>query len=264
MVMSITAAEIQNVRFGEARRGYNPDEVDEFLERVAGDIDTMNRALAEAAARLNDAEERTRAAEERTRIAEERLEQAAKATSPPPPQTPPPADNVVSEDVISRAFIAAQLSADKLKEEARKEAEKLFREADAKAKDIVRDAYSERERTLSEIEHLREASEQFRTEFLSLINHYSTDAQKRFAQFSERMPGTGSIIAPSPQTKVDPSNAASPNATAGSPVAASSQARASARTGGLSSTRPAIDPAATTAMPSAYSLDDDLEIEEID
>lgn len=258
--MSITATEIQNVRFGEARRGYNPDEVDEFLERVAGDVDTMNRALAEAASRLSEAEERAQQAEEQLAEAEQALQaaQAAAAASPTPAAPAPQATAAsaadgISEEVIARAFIAAQVSADKLKEEALKEAEKLYREADAKAKDIVRDAYSERERTLSEIEHLREASERFRTEFLSLINHYSADAQKRFAEFGELSPtGSGQAAA---QSMLDANNAAVPSSASDKPVPTSARAARPA---------PAPSPAAAPAAAASYPIDDDLEIEEID
>ena len=260
--MSITATEIQNVRFGEARRGYNPDEVDEFLERVAGDVDTMNRALAEAAARLGDAEERAS-------IAEERLQQALLAAESAPAPTPAPvapvapaaAESAINEDVISRAFIAAQVSADRLKDEARKEAEKLYREADAKAKDIVREAYGEREKALGEIDHLRQASESFRTEFLSLINHYATDAQKRFAEFGATVPD-GAMPQPGAQAMLDANNAAVSASAADKPAVNPPTTTAAAVR--VAPAPAAYDPGATTAMPSSFPMDDDLEIEEID
>jgi cell division initiation protein len=55
--MSITALEIQEARFHEVNRGYDPNEVDEFLERVAADVDTLNRALSDAAARIKAVEQ---------------------------------------------------------------------------------------------------------------------------------------------------------------------------------------------------------------
>jgi len=280
--MSITASEIQNVRFGEARRGYNPDEVDEFLEKVATDVDALNKALAEAASRLSEAEDRASTAEaraseveERVSEAEERAESAerraetatrqlaVKATETVsgsdslPGSARSAGDGVINEDVISRAFIAAQISADNLKEEARKEAEKLYREADVKAKDIVRDAHNERERILNEIDSLRETSERFRTEFLSLINHYSTDAQKRFTQFSELVPGPvgAGSGAPSQEAMLTANNAAvAPASGGGSSFSPSASSRVVAG-------RPVESAYATGQLQSA---DDDLEIEEID
>ncbi|MDR2957616.1 MAG: DivIVA domain-containing protein [Coriobacteriales bacterium] len=284
--MSITATEIQNIRFGEARRGYNPDEVDEFLERVASDVDTMNRALAEAVTQINDAEERARTAEERLAVAADSGEAPAAVHRS--------SEGAITEDVISKAFIAAQVSADNLKEEARREAEKLYREAEAKAKDIIRESYNERERILGDIDHLRLISEKFRTEFLSLVNHYATDAQKRFQEFSELVPeGSGKAAQPSVEAMIDANNAAvaasivlgrpasvasaptpasapvQPPVSAPAPPAASAsplEAPAAEKTTAATDQKPADDPGATTVMPAptAFTLDDDLEIEEID
>jgi cell division initiation protein len=184
--MSITALEIQEVRFGEAKKGYDPNEVDEFLERVAADVDTLNRALTEAAARIKAAEARAKDAEQR---AAEAVSAAPAATAPAPvPAAAPASESSVSEDVISKAFIAAQRSADALQEEARKEAEKVYREAESKGRDIVREALAEKQKTLAELDRLRESSESFRTEYLSLLKHFQADAQKRLSAFEDIIP----------------------------------------------------------------------------
>lgn len=184
--MSITAAEIQEVRFGEVKRGYDPDEVDEFLERVAADVDTLSRALGEAASRI-------KAAELRAEEAERQAEEAASRRPAPAfddfePLPPLQNESGFSEDVISKAFIAAQRSADALIEEARKEAEKVYREAESKGRDIVREALVGKQKTLEEVDRLRESSEQFRTEYLSLLKHFQADAQKRLSVFDETVP----------------------------------------------------------------------------
>ena len=41
--MAITSADIQNQSFKIERRGYDVDEVDVFLERVASEIDDLNK-----------------------------------------------------------------------------------------------------------------------------------------------------------------------------------------------------------------------------
>ncbi len=45
--MAITAEDIQNQSFNVDRRGYDIDEVDVFLERVAAEVDFMNARIAE-------------------------------------------------------------------------------------------------------------------------------------------------------------------------------------------------------------------------
>ena len=55
--MPITPAEIQQKTFSEAkRRGYEPSEVDEFLEQISRDIDAMLRKIADLKNRLTTAE----------------------------------------------------------------------------------------------------------------------------------------------------------------------------------------------------------------
>ena len=54
--MAITAADIQNVSFSIDRKGYDVDEVDVFLERVAEEIDTMNQRIAALVAELDEKE----------------------------------------------------------------------------------------------------------------------------------------------------------------------------------------------------------------
>ncbi|HBT94635.1 MAG TPA: hypothetical protein DEB24_00240 [Coriobacteriia bacterium] len=214
--MTITALEIQEIRFSEAKKGYDPGEVDDFLERVATDVDTLNRALSEAASRIKAAEARMKEAEQKVADAEKRVAaaenaareaQASSAKEPEVIEKPAPAPakkSEVSEEDISKAFIAAQKSAEALKEEARKEADKVYREAESKGRDIVREALAEKQKTLGELDRLRESCEQFRTEYLSLLKHFQSDAQKRLTDFDDIIPrqaplfgktgsGTGSV-----------------------------------------------------------------------
>ncbi|MCL2883186.1 MAG: DivIVA domain-containing protein [Coriobacteriia bacterium] len=257
--MSITALEIQQIKFGEVRKGYNPDEVDEFLEKVATDVDVLNRAITEAAARIKNAEERAKRAEDD--LAQAQAELKAQAKSPVSALADTGSlgrqksryDMSASEEAISKAFIAAQVSADRLKEEARQEAEKLFREADAKAKDIVRDSHDEKLRVQNEIERLRLSSEKFRTDFLSMLKHYSTDAQNRFPAFQELVPESGLA-----EEDEEPETASLFHA---------NDASSSAYPAPAKEDRPSSsDPGATIAMPKGSSplIDDELEIEEID
>jgi cell division initiation protein len=246
--MSITALEIQEVRFGEVKKGYDPNEVDEFLERVAADVDTLNRALSEAATRI-------KAAEARAEEAERHAEEAASAIPEAPISVAEPrSESGVSEDIISKAFIAAQRSADALQEEARREAEKVYREAESKGRDIVREALAEKQKTLAELDRLRESSEAFRTEYLSLLKHFQADAQKRLAAFDDIVPSKTAIDeVRKAQDRLTSSNDAA--------VPAPGDPRDSRASGIVGS---AASPAQS---PSPFTLaddDDELDIEEID
>ncbi|MDR3307367.1 MAG: DivIVA domain-containing protein [Coriobacteriales bacterium] len=239
--MSITAQEIQQVGFGSSRRGYDSQEVDDFLERVAREVDLLNRALAEAKDRLELADQRPSASG---------------------------AASGIAEDSISKAFIAAQRSADALMDEARREAEKLYRDSEGKARDIVRDSLAEKQRIQNEIDRLRESCEQFRTDYLSLIHHFNADAQKTFPSVDEKAAALG---APAPDVEAQGLFAANDAA-----VAAPAPAEEPVPERPSYTPKPPVEEAAAVAeetayyqdIPTAYDAydddDDDLDIEEID
>lgn len=52
--MAITSADIQQASFSIDRKGYNVDEVDVFLERIAGEVDGMNRQIADLQSDLDE------------------------------------------------------------------------------------------------------------------------------------------------------------------------------------------------------------------
>ena len=258
--MSITALDIQQQSFGTSRHGYDPEEVDVFLERIATEIDNMGRFIADAGARLRAAEDRVTQAEERAVQAE----QKARVT----------ASNGITEDSISKAFINAQRSADALMEEARREGEKVYREAESKARDIIHDSLTEKQAIISEIDRLRESCEKFRTEYLSLLNHFQADAQKLLPVMDELMPqGSNPRPAAPVQSFVADNNAAAPGA---------SEQKEAAEPVVYASTSPAVvaaAPAETAILTPVvsrfpeddelddfdlYDEDDDLDIEEID
>ena len=89
-------------------------------------------------------------------------------------------DKEVSDDVISKAFISAQRSADALKEDARAEGERIYRESEAKARELLRDALVEKQRVLNEADEIKGSYEKFREEYKALIAHFSEEADKNF------------------------------------------------------------------------------------
>jgi cell division initiation protein len=266
--MTITALEIQEIRFSEAKKGYDPGEVDDFLERIATDVDTLNRALSEAASRIKSAETRIREAEARAEEAEEQAAAAQagmrdSAKDQEVAEKPAPAkskESEISEQDISNAFIAAQKSAEAMKEEARKEADRVYREAESKGRDIVREALAEKQKTLGELDRLRESCEHFRTEYLSLLKHFQSDAQKRLTDFDDIIPRKATDAAKT-ATAVGSGNMIKDNdaAVAAAPVAAVIPEAAKPASA-------APEAVAPTMPPASGMLEDvdDLDIEEID
>lgn len=122
--MTLTPLDIQNKEFRRGFRGYNEQEVDEFLDEVVRDFET----LVKENATLKDRLERT----------EERLSQY-----------------VNMEETLKRALISAEEAAAGLRTSAQKEAEMVVREAREQADRLLADAEKGLEDTRRELEKAR-------------------------------------------------------------------------------------------------------------
>jgi DivIVA domain-containing protein len=180
--MDVTPQVINEVEFHQKMRGYDPDEVDDFLERVAV-----------AVGQLLD---RTREAAERTAIAERRAAEleAHVRSAPGRPAAAGPAPSPVDEDeeaeTIRRTLVLAQRTADAAVKEAeelaartlqsaQEQAQRVYDEAQEHARKLVVEAEGEarktadgtRQRLVAEIITLEEARDGLRADHGILERH---------------------------------------------------------------------------------------------
>jgi cell division initiation protein len=144
--MDITPQVINEVVFHEVKKkgGYEPAEVDDFLDAVAA-------AFADLQRRLRDLEIREVANERRATEAEGRLRELAER--PPPPAPEPPGRDLEQEVAsIQRTLLLAQQTADQAVREARDEANRLKVVAEAEAEKLLEDARAESRRLHEEAE----------------------------------------------------------------------------------------------------------------
>ena len=201
--MPITPAEIQQKTFSEAkRRGYEPSEVDEFLEQISRDIDAMLRKIADLKNRLTAAEakngelqgeiEKVRAEADKA-VADARA--AAPAAAPAPAKNGKPNIYSATEEQLSAALIVAQQTADRIVAEAKSNAERIRLDADNQARKVIRQALDEKQTELDEIERLKVSRENFRTEYLALIQKFSDAASANFPLITSAPSGSEAVAA---------------------------------------------------------------------
>lgn len=170
--MAITPADIQAQTFSEAKRGYDPAEVDVFLEQLASEVDAMLNKIVDLKTRLTATEQELAAAQAQAQVAV-----TAPAPAPAPVASP---EYTATASQISAALIAAQQSADNIVAEARENADRIRNEADAKAREVIRQALNEKQNELAEIDRLKASREEFKAEYLKLIQHFMDEAQNEF------------------------------------------------------------------------------------
>src|SRR5688572_27475741 len=117
--MDVSAQTLREVQFREKLRGYHPDDVDEFLERVAAGIEYL--------------QDRLRQAVERSQRAEQRV-----------------AESNDGDDALRRTLVLAQRTAELAVQEAREEAERIAASARAEARAIVHQAEEVARRAIEE------------------------------------------------------------------------------------------------------------------
>ena len=116
--MDVSPETIRTVEFRERLRGYNQDDVDQFLERMAAGVEILQQ-------RLRDASQRAARAEER----------------------PPQGDG---DDALHRTLALAQRTADLAVEEGREQAARLVQSAQGEAHSVVVAAQGEAEALLTD------------------------------------------------------------------------------------------------------------------
>lgn len=157
LAMELTPKLIEEAEFRETRKGYDRDQVDDFLEEAAASVAKLLSQLAETRQRAEAAEARLAAA-----AADGDSATAASAG----PAGPDPKALEANTDELKRTLVLGQRTADAAIREARAEAARLQAEAKDKSSRQVAEAETRARQTVIDAD--REA-EQLRTEAQSRL-----------------------------------------------------------------------------------------------
>ena len=136
--MAITPMDIQNKEFERAFRGYDIEDVDEFLDRVAKDLEHLMRENMELKDQINHLLEKNKNYQK-------------------------------LEETMHNAIVVAQGTADEVKHAAKREADLIRREAESEAKQVIEDARYRSTKILGEREELFKQVQIFKMRFRSFI-----------------------------------------------------------------------------------------------
>jgi len=136
--MSLTPLDIHNKEFKSKLRGYDQDEVNEFLDLVIKDFEILTRENKELQTQIQSLQDRLSHFQ-----------------------------NI--EESLSKTIIVAQEAADEVKGNAKKEAQLTIREAEKNADRIINEALVKSGRISIEIEELKKQASVYRTRFRTLL-----------------------------------------------------------------------------------------------
>ena len=134
----LTPLDIHNKEFGRSLRGYNEDEVNEFLDRIIKDYEALIRE--------------NRMGEEKVAALEERLTHYQNL-----------------EETLSKTIIVAQETAEEVKANARKEAQLIIKEAEKNADRIINESLVKSRKMAMEIDEIQKQSSVYRARFRALV-----------------------------------------------------------------------------------------------
>lgn len=136
--MPLTPLDIHNKEFNKGFRGYDEDEVNEFLDQVIKDYEQLMREKKELEGKVL-----------------ELTEKIGHFTS--------------IEDALNKSILIAQEAGEEVKRNAQKEAKLIIKEAEKNADRIINESLSKSRKIAIDIEELKKQSKVFRTRFKMLI-----------------------------------------------------------------------------------------------
>jgi cell division initiation protein len=136
--MKLTPLDIHHKEFGHSLRGYNEEQVDQFLDEVADEFERLFKENIDQAEKLEAANERVRGY------------QAMEAT-------------------LNNTMVAAQQSAEAIVAKAGVESETMLRDAELKSKELIHQALQKRQAVANELVRIKQAEEDFRARYRALL-----------------------------------------------------------------------------------------------
>ncbi|MBQ6961960.1 MAG: DivIVA domain-containing protein [Clostridia bacterium] len=165
--MSITVAMIEEKEFKTKMRGYDPVEVDEFLDEICDEMVVMQDEITALTQRLNQSSRNTY------------VSSAVPAPVPPPASIPTPAPAPLAAEAVKtreetgeaaqRLLAQAQKVYDETIAEAKAKAEEILNGANNRASLGLDDLENEKNDLQQEVEMLRQTAKDYRERFLRLI-----------------------------------------------------------------------------------------------
>ncbi len=161
--MAISVKDIQEKEFSiQAAEGYNPEQVDDFLDALADQLGAMNREMAALNNRIKELEAALAAAESKTPDYDEtgyfkNLESAMRESL------------IGAQRIADETVSEAKRTAEKTVADANAQAEKTVADANAQAETLVASAQNTAAEIKADYEQLRAMADTYRENFKKIV-----------------------------------------------------------------------------------------------
>ena len=145
--MKLTPLDIHHKEFRHALRGYSEEEVDAFLDEVADEFERLFKESIDLSEKLEAANAKVR-------------------------------EYQSMEVTLNNTMVAAQRSAEDIVAKANDESTAMLRDAEVKAKEVIHNALTEKQKVQGELVRIKQAEEDFRSRFRTLLEQNLRDLQE--------------------------------------------------------------------------------------
>ncbi|MCL6105974.1 MAG: DivIVA domain-containing protein [Actinobacteria bacterium] len=139
--MKLTPLDIRHKEFSRAMRGYRDLEVDEFLDEIADEFERIFNENIDY--------------QERLEKVEGKVEQY---------------QNI--EETLKKTLVSAQQQAEEMKQNSKKEADLILRDAELKSRSILNDSYAERQKIQRSVQALKQKQEDLKYQMRTMLETY--------------------------------------------------------------------------------------------
>ncbi|HET6351885.1 MAG TPA: DivIVA domain-containing protein, partial [Coriobacteriia bacterium] len=138
--MKLTPLDIHHKEFRHALRGYNEEEVDQFLDQVADEFERLFKENIDLSEKLDAIQGKLNEFE-------------------------------MQRQTINNTLMTAQRSSDDIIARAQAEADNITAHANTRAKEIVNDALAKKQQVRGELLRIKQAEEEFRERYRSMLEN---------------------------------------------------------------------------------------------
>ncbi len=172
--MAITVSDIEQKEFAYKGAGYDPYDVDQYLDQICDEMVAMQDRIAKLEADLAKARKEA--------------EVAVNAVKPVAPEVRPAEEAPVGKttQTLESILINAQKLADGAVEDAKHKAEIIVKEAQDKADGILSSANEEKDTLEKSLETLRESAAEYKKGLLALIEEQKDLLDSKASLFSNK------------------------------------------------------------------------------
>jgi cell division initiation protein len=172
--MGVTVSDIEQKEFAYKGQGYDPFDVDQYLDQICDEMIAMQDRIKELEDQLEKARREADAAVNAVQPVQPVVVKAEEAT--PVAKT---------SQTLESILLSAQKLADGAVEDARRRAEAIVKEAQDQAGSIIEDAREEKATLEKSVETLRTSTAEFKTKFLSMLEAQKALVESNASLFKE-------------------------------------------------------------------------------